>query len=120
MSTNRAVTVFRSPPVIGEGSDCSAATRIPPGDSGDGEVAIIELASVSGFPHLPQKFAACGFSALHLPHNDVSVFPHWMQKLLPGGLVVPHLEQRIGLPELAKRRFIYHLTAGGHKQHPHV
>jgi hypothetical protein len=40
-----------------------------------------------------------------------------MQKLLPGGLVVPHLEQRIGLPELAKRRFIYHLTAGEHYQH---
>jgi hypothetical protein len=40
-----------------------------------------------------------------------------MQKLLPGGLLVPHFEQRIELHERAKRRSIYHLTAGEHYQH---
>jgi hypothetical protein len=69
-------------------------------------------------PHLPQKFDTGEFSVPHLAHRVVSAFPHLPQKLLPGGLSVPHFEQRIGLPELAKRGFMYHLTAGEHYQKP--
>jgi hypothetical protein len=57
---------------------------------------------------LPQKFDAGGFSALQLAQSIVSALPHSTQKLLPGGLSVPHFEQRIGLPEGAKRGSIYH------------
>jgi hypothetical protein len=82
-------------------------------------VAVIELASlVSAVPHLPQKFDAGGISAPHLAQSVVSAFPHCAQKLLSGGLLVPHFEQRIGLPEQAKRRFIYHLTMGEHYRQP--
>jgi hypothetical protein len=93
---------------MGEGSDCSASTRTLAGDSDDDEVAFIELASLSGVPHLPQKFDAGGFSAPHLGQSVVRAFPHRLQKLLPCGLSVPHFEQRIGFPELAKRGFMYH------------
>src|SRR6516162_1427696 len=106
MSANRAVTVLRSPSVMGEESDCSASTRTLIGDSDDGEVragASVLLARVA--PHLPQKFDAGGFSVPHFAHGVVSAFPHCTQKLLPGGLSVPHFEQRIGFPELAKRGF---------------
>ena len=67
-----------------------------------------------GVPHLPQKFDDGGFSAPHLGQTVNSLFPQLAQKLLPGGLSVLHFEQRIGLPERAKRGFIYHLTPGEH------
>jgi hypothetical protein len=51
---------------------------------------------------LPQKFDAGEFSAPHSPQTVVSAFPHWTQKLFPGGLLVPHFEQRIGFPEQAR------------------
>jgi hypothetical protein len=35
---------------------------------------------------------------LHFVQGLVSAFPHFAQKLLAGGLLVPHFEQRIGLP----------------------
>ena len=70
--------------------------------------------AISDAPQLPQKFDVGGFSAPHLAHSVISAFPQCAQKLLPGGLLVSHFEQRIGLPELAKRRFIYHLTAREH------
>jgi hypothetical protein len=90
---------------MNEESDCSAITRTPTADSGDG-VAPIEPASLSAAPHLPQKFDAGGFSAPHLAHGVVSAFPQCAQKLLTGGLLVPHFEQRIGLSERAKRAFM--------------
>jgi hypothetical protein len=99
---------------MGERSDCSATTRTPSADSDDGVAAIEPASLASEAPHLPQKFDAGVFSAPHLGHSDVSAFPHWMQKLLPGGLSVPHFEQRISLSELANRGLMYHLTAGEH------
>jgi hypothetical protein len=53
-------------------------------------------------PHLPQKFDADGFSAPHWAQAVVSTFPQCAQKLLPGGLLVPHFEQRIGLTETSE------------------
>jgi hypothetical protein len=53
---------------------------------------------MSGAPHLPQKSDVGGFSALHFAQGLVSAFPHFAQKLLADGLLVPHFEQRIGLP----------------------
>jgi hypothetical protein len=88
---------------MGEWSGSSVTTRIPLGDSGDGEVAVIEPTSLaSGVPHLAQKFDDGGLSAPHFAHSVVSALPHCGQKLLAGGLFVPHFEQRIGLPERAK------------------
>jgi hypothetical protein len=62
----------------------------------------------------PQKFDAGGISAPHSPQSLVSAFPQRAQKLLPGGLVVPHFAQRISLSELANRGLMYHLTTGEH------
>src|SRR5215471_16778265 len=84
ISANSAVTVFRSPSVVGKGSDCSATNRTLSADSGDEEVTDGVLTALAcGAPHLPQKFDAGGFSAPHLPQTAVSAFPHCTQKLLP-------------------------------------
>jgi hypothetical protein len=68
----------------------------------------LETLPSNGVPHFPQKFDDGGFSAPHLGQCVVSAFPQCTQKLLPGGLLVPHFEQRIGLPERAKRGSMYH------------
>jgi hypothetical protein len=47
---------------------------------------------------LPQKSDVGGFSALHLAQGLVSALPHFAQKLLADGLLVPHFEQRIDAP----------------------
>jgi len=44
--------------------------------------------SASAAPHLPQKLAAGGLSALHWEQSLVSAVPHCAQKLLPDGLFV--------------------------------
>jgi hypothetical protein len=47
---------------------------------------------------LPQKSDVGGFSALHFAQCFASAFPHFAQKLLADGLLVPHFEQRIDGP----------------------
>src|SRR5579864_345778 len=98
MSANSAVTVLRSPS-FASGELLSGATRtLEAAPSGD-EVATASPAPfVSEAPHLPQKSDVGGFSALHFVQGLVSAFPHFAQKLLADGLLVPHFEQRIGLP----------------------
>jgi hypothetical protein len=44
---------------------------------------------------LPQKSEVGGFSALHFPQSLASELPHFAQKLLVEGLLVPHFEHRI-------------------------
>jgi hypothetical protein len=44
---------------------------------------------------LSQKSDVGGFSTLHFAQCFASAFPHFAQKLLADGLLVPHFEQRI-------------------------
>jgi hypothetical protein len=88
---------------MSEESDCSATTRTTFADREFGPPALLSVPLPSGHPHLPQKFDAGGICAPHLAQFVVSAFPHFPQKLLSGGLSVRHFEQRIGLPERAKR-----------------
>jgi hypothetical protein len=94
------VTVLRSPSSASASTEaCSGATCTPEASPGDEEVATVAPAPfVSGAPHLPQKSDVGGFSALHFVQGLVSAFPHFAQKLFVEGLLVPQLEQRIGLP----------------------
>src|SRR3984893_12592828 len=95
MSANSAVTVLRSPSSA-SGELLSGATRTLEADHcDDGVTAAAPAPFVSGAPHLPQKSDVGGFSALHFAQCFTSAFPHFEQKLLADGLLVPHLEQRI-------------------------
>ena len=98
MSANSAVTVLRSPSSA-SGELRSGATPALEADPFSVEVATAAPAPfASGAPHLPQKSDVGGFSALHLEQCLASAFPHFAQKLFVEGLLVPQLEQRIGLP----------------------
>src|ERR1700736_46922 len=101
MSANSAVTVLRSPSITPASAEvCSGATCAPEASPGDDEVtAGAPTLFVSRAPHLPQKSDVGGFSVLHLAQGLVSAFPHFAQKLLADGLLVPHFEQRIGLQQ---------------------
>jgi len=65
---------------------------------------------VSGAPHLPQKSDVGGFSALHLAQGLVSALPHFAQKLLADGLLVPHFEQRIDAPRVNPATDRFYIT----------
>src|SRR5713101_6400891 len=73
--------------------------RHSPARASRDSAARIGAAASSGAPHLPQKFDAGGFSAPHFTQSLIRAFPHCTQKLLPVGLFVPHLEQRISSPD---------------------
>jgi len=105
------VTVFRSPSSA-SGELRSGATPALEADPFSVEVATAAPAPfVSGVPHLPQKSDVDGFSALHCAQCFASAFPHFAQKLLAEGLLVPHFEQRICLPNRGLIRFLYHAHA---------
>ena len=61
---------------------------------------------------MPQKSDVGGFSVLHFAQSLVSAFPHFAQKLLADGLLVPHFEQRIDAPRANQDRpLLYHPTS---------
>jgi hypothetical protein len=60
----------------------------------------------SDLAHSRQNFAVGGFSVLHDGHSRVNGDAHSMQNLALSGFSVPHFEQRIALPERAKRGFM--------------
>jgi hypothetical protein len=92
MSAKSAVTVLRSPSSRVETSMLSGATRTPAATSEAGGVATAEFSLLArAAPHLPQKFEVGGFSALHFGQSFANPFPHFAQKLLVEGLLVPHL-----------------------------
>jgi hypothetical protein len=67
MSANSAVTVFRSPSIVVEESDCNDVTRISAGDTfAEGDSVGSACARLAnGFPHSPQNFSPSSFAAPH-------------------------------------------------------
>jgi hypothetical protein len=82
------------PVYLGLPPSFTAATRTP-----GGVAPGVPAPRLNSAPHLPQKFAAGGFSAPHVAQSAANPFPHCAQKLLPAGFFIPHLEQRIGSPQ---------------------
>src|SRR5690242_7290145 len=92
MSANSAVTVFRSPSVIGRAVG-SAENAIPAVSNVDRCAAA--LPSASAVPQSPQNRLLGGFSAPLFGHLLANGVPQSPQNFLPAGLSLPHFVQRI-------------------------
>src|SRR5258708_3270026 len=112
MSANSAVTVLRSPSSAVEASGPSGVTRMLGAidAAGDELAAAVAASPASAAPQSSQNPDEGAFSAPHFGQRRDSALPHAAQNFRGVVLSVPHLVQRIGLPQPTsdRRSLVYH------------